>query len=238
MTAIKCAASLLAMGELEGWVLLGEVIGSPRARVETTAWLRPLVAELDDVYAGRELAPFGLTQGDEVQGLLVTTADPVLTVLHSALREGTRPIRWVCVRGAVDAGEGTAPQRTGPAFLTAREAIEAARAGHERLVVRSGRADSDELLNGMAPALAELLHALTARQKVVARLALVDGLRQSEVAERLKVRRATISVAFARAKVMPVARLAAAIRKACASAPEGATTPDTTPQDEPAPEPA
>jgi DNA-binding CsgD family transcriptional regulator len=97
-------------------------------------------------------------------------------------------------------------------------AIEAARAGRERLVIRTGRADADELLDGMAPAMAELLGTLTARQKVVARMALVDGLRQSEIAERLKVRRATISVSFARARVTPLARLASAIRKTCASA--------------------
>lgn len=212
------------MEELQGWVLFGDVVGSRRARVEAAAWLRALVTELDDVYGVQRLAPFGFTQGDEVQGLLIATADPMLAVLHAALRDGERPIRWVCIRGAVDAGEGPATQRTGPAFLAARSAIEDARAGHERLVIRVGRADADELLAGMTPAMAELLQALTARQKVVARLALMDGLRQSEVAERLKVRRATISVSFARANVLPLARLADAIRRTCASTIGGAAS--------------
>lgn len=215
------------MEESEGWVLFGDVVGSRRARVEAAAWLRSLVAELDEVYGREKLAPFGFTQGDEVQGLLVATADPLLAVLHAALREGPRPIRWVCIRGAVDPGEGPATQRTGPAFVAARSAIEAARAGHERLVIRIGRAEADELLGGMTPAMAELLQALTSRQKVVARLALIDGLRQSEVAERLKVRRATISVSFARAKVLPLARLAGAIRRAYAS-PLDRATPEAT----------
>jgi putative intracellular protease/amidase len=208
------------MEEAEAWVLIGDVVESRGARVEAPVWLRSLVTELDDVYGDQKLASFGFTQGTEVQGLLVATADPLLAVLHAGLREVPRPIRWVCVRGAVDTGDGPAAQRTGPAFLAARQAIEAARAGHERLVIRIGRADADELLDGMTPAMADLLQALTTRQKVVARLALVDGLRQSEVAERLKVRRATISVSFARAKVMPLARLAAAIRKVYASAPD------------------
>jgi predicted DNA-binding protein (UPF0251 family) len=47
----------------------------------------------------------------------------------------------------------------------------------------------------------------------VARLALLDGLRQSEVAERLGVRRATISVSFGRARIQSLAGLVAAIRR-------------------------
>ncbi|MGZ6267394.1 MAG: hypothetical protein ACXWM8_04015 [Candidatus Limnocylindrales bacterium] len=216
MTATIATDSVQHMEEAEAWVLLGSLAESRRSRFEAAVWLRTLVAELDDAYGDRRLAPFGFTQGQEVQGLLDAGADPLIAVLRSALGEGPRPIRWVCIRGPVDPGEGSATQRTGSAFLAARAAIEAARAGHERLVIRIGRADADELLDGMAPALADLLYALTARQKAVARLALIDGLRQSEVAERLKVRRATISVSFARAKVIPLARLAAAIRKACA----------------------
>jgi DNA-directed RNA polymerase specialized sigma24 family protein len=118
----------------------------------------------------------------------------------------------------VDRGEGPATQRTGQAFLAARETIEAARSGHERLVVRTGRSDVDELLADMTPALVDLLEGLTARQRAVARLALIEGLRQSEVAERLGVRRATISVSFGRAKVQSVQRLVAAIWRIYASA--------------------
>ena len=206
------------MEELPALVLLGDVIGSRKDRAGSTAWLRVLVAELDDAYGDRRLAPFDFTQGDELQGLLVAEADPLVAVLHAALGQAARPIRWVCVRGAVDAGEGPATQRTGQAFLAAREAIAAARHGQERLVVRTGRSDVDELLAEMTPALADLLEGLTARQRAVARLALIDGLRQSEVAEKLGVRRATISVSFGRAKVQSVQRLAAAIRRGYASA--------------------
>jgi DNA-binding NarL/FixJ family response regulator len=85
----------------------------------------------------------------------------------------------------------------------------------------------DELLADMTPALVDLLEGLTARQRAVARLALIEGLRQSEVAERLGVRRATISVSFGRAKVLTVARLIVAIRRVYSSAgpadPKGAT---------------
>jgi RNA polymerase sigma factor (sigma-70 family) len=204
--------------ELQGLVLFGDVVDSRRNASEAADWLRHLVDELDEAYGEQRIAPFGFTQGDELQGLLVAGADPLVAVLRAALGPSARPIRWVCVRGGVDPGEGPATQRTGEVFLAAREMIEEARSGHERLVVRTGRPDVDELLAGMTPALADLLEALTPRQRDVARLALIEGLRQSEVAERLGVRRATISVSFGRARVQSVQRLVAAIRKVYSSA--------------------
>ena len=207
------------MDSMPGLVLFGDVIGSRKDRPGSAAWLRDLVSELDDAYGGQRLAPFGFTQGDELQGLLEPPADPLVAVLRAALGPAARPIRWVCIAGPVDPGEGPATQRTGPAFLSAREALESARAGHDRLVIRTGRPDADELLAGMTPALADLLGDLTARQRVVVRLALIDGLRQSDVAERLGVRRATISVSFARARVHTLGRLVVAMRNVYQLAP-------------------
>ena len=53
---------------------------------------------------------------------------------------------------------------------------------------------------------AELLDDLTDRQRVIARLILVEGLRRSEAAERLGVSRATVSVAADRAHVRSIGR--------------------------------
>ena len=75
----------------------------------------------------------------------------------------------------------------------------------------------DELLAYLCPALADLLDALTGRQRLVARLALIDDLRQSEVADRLSVRRATISVSFSRARIRSLQRLVAGIRRVYSS---------------------
>ena len=206
------------MDEVQGLVLFGDVVGSRKDSRGSTAWLRDLVSELDEAYGEQRLAPFEFTQGDELQGLLSADADPLAAVLRAALGPAARPIRWACIEGPVDAGEGPATQRTGPAFVAARDASEAARAGHDRLVIRTGRAEADELLAGMTPALVDLIEGLTPRQRVVTRLALIDGLRQSEVADRLGVRRATISVSFGRAKVQTLQRLVAAIRKVYSSA--------------------
>jgi DNA-directed RNA polymerase specialized sigma24 family protein len=77
----------------------------------------------------------------------------------------------------------------------------------------------DELLADLCPALADLLEDLTGRQRLVARLALIDDLRQSEVADRLHVRRATISVSFSRARIRSLQRLVAGVRRVYATGP-------------------
>jgi hypothetical protein len=203
-------------------VLFGDVVGSRRDSVGSTAWLRDLVAQLDDEYAGSRLAPFGFTQGDELQGLLAPEADPMKAVLLAALGPEQRHMRWVAFRGSIDvdpaAGDAPATERTGPAFVAARETIATARAGRDKLVIVTGQPDVDELLADLCPALADLLEDLTGRQRIVARLALIDDLRQSEVADRLRVRRATISVSFSRARIRSLQRLVAGIRRVYSSA--------------------
>jgi RNA polymerase sigma factor (sigma-70 family) len=76
----------------------------------------------------------------------------------------------------------------------------------------TGKEPADTLLADLAPVLAELLRGLSPRQRTVARLALLEGLRQAEVAERLGVSRATVSVTYGRAGVRSIERLAAAVR--------------------------
>lgn len=202
------------MTETRGLILFGDVVASRRDSVASTAWLRELVAELDAAYGPDRLAPFGFTQGDELQGLLAPGADPLTAVLRAALEPGEWRMRWAAVLGEVDpdatGGKAPATERTGPGFVAARSAI--AEAGHERLVIRTGRTDVDALLADLTPALMDMLDGLTRRQRTVARLALIEDLRQSEVADRLHVRRATISVSFNRARVRPLQRLVAGIR--------------------------
>jgi DNA-directed RNA polymerase specialized sigma24 family protein len=91
----------------------------------------------------------------------------------------------------------------------------------------TGQAEVDALLADLAPALVDLLDGLTPRQRVVARLALIEDLRQSEVADRLRVRRATISVSFSRARVRSLQRLVAGIRRVYTSGFGDPLRPDT-----------
>jgi DNA-binding CsgD family transcriptional regulator len=204
-----------------GIVMFGDVVASRKDAAGSAEWLRWLVGELDERYGDKRIAPFGFTQGDELQGLLRIDADPLTAILVAALAPGTHPIRWAIVHGGIHAGRGPATERTGDAFLKAREVVTTARTSHDRIVIITGDGYADDLLADLTPALSDLLDSLTIRQREIAHLALIDGLRQSEVAERLNVRRATISVAFGRARARSIQHLVDGIRKVYASAFQG-----------------
>jgi DNA-binding CsgD family transcriptional regulator len=204
-------------------VLFGDVIRSRRNATGSTTWLRTLTAELGGVWpADARLAPFEFTQGDELQGLLAPTADPLLAVLHASLHPERHPMRWVVVAGEIDPGTGPATQRTGPAFLRARDRLAEASKRGDNLVMSSGDPHTDSLLDRLAPLLAELLGDLTERQVAIGRLLLIEGLRQSEVADRLHVSRATVSVAMHRAHIRSITRLASSLRELFAAGQEAA----------------
>jgi hypothetical protein len=194
-------------------VLFGDVIRSRRDARSATAWLRTLVADLDAAYPSSErLARFEFTQGDEIQGLLAPGVDPLRAVLRAALHPERIEMRWVIVRGDVDPGRGPATQRSGAAFIAARERLVTAAARRERLAVVTGDGAVDGLLDGITPLFGDLLAELTARQREIAWLLLVDGLRRADVAERLGVSRATISVAADRAHLRALGDVAGVIR--------------------------
>ena len=194
-------------------VVFGDVIRSRRDSPAATAWLRTLRADLlAAVPPDERLAPFEFTQGDELQGLLAPNADPIAVILRASLHDASRPMRWVVVAGAVDPGDGPATQRSGPAFVAARERLATAVTRRELLSVVSGDPATDDLLDGLAPLLGELLAELTPRQRQIAWLLIVEGLRRSDAAERLGVSRATVSVAADRAHLRSLADLARVIR--------------------------
>jgi hypothetical protein len=207
----------MSAGPIFGIVLFGDVVRSRERSAASTAWLERLCARLDDAYGERRLAPFEFTQGDEIQGLLGSDADPFLAILDATLRPRRGPdaaarMRWAIAAGRVDPGHGPATRRTGPAFLLARETLERAVKAKDGLRCLSGDPRADELLADTAPVLAAIIDGMTDRQRDIARLALVDGLRQSEIAERLDVAPPTISVSHARGGVRNVKRLANAVR--------------------------
>jgi hypothetical protein len=200
-------------------VLFGDVIRSRRDARAATAWLRVLAADLSAAYPARDrLAPFEFTQGDELQGLIARTADPLVAVLRAALHPDRVPMRWVVIAGEIDPGHGPATQRSGPAFITARERLGTAAVRRETLAVVSGDPAVDHLLDGLAPLLGDLLADLTTRQREIAWPILVEGLRRSDAAERLGVSRATISVAADRAHLRGIGELARVVRTLLAPA--------------------
>lgn len=198
-------------GPAIGIVMFGDVIESRRSGGRAAGGLRALAGELDAAYAEERLARFGFTQGDELQGLLVPTADPFRAVLLAALRPEPIALRWSIAGGPVDPGSGPATERSGPAFVLAREALTQARARRDDLVATTGDPDADALLDDVAPLLAVLLGDLSERQRLLARLLLVERLRKAEAAERLGVSRATVSVLADRGRVREIERLARAL---------------------------
>jgi predicted DNA-binding protein (UPF0251 family) len=191
-----------------GTVLFGDVVES-RRDPGSTAWLRALRTELDAAFPrARRLAPFAFTQGDELQGLLASDEDPFVAVMRAALEPDARSLRWAIVWGEVEPGTGPATERTGPAFRAARDVLAELRTRRDGLKAVTGDPAADALLDDLGPLLAELLDRLTARQREVGRLLLIDQLRQSEAAGRLGVSRATVSVMVDRAGIRHLQRLA------------------------------
>ena len=205
-------SAVSAAPEGRGIVILADVIGSRRQPGAAAAWLRRLAGEFDELYGAQRLARFAFTQGDELQGLLQQDADPLRAVLTGTLDEDRMPMRWVVVAGAVEEGTGPATERSGPAFFAARELIGGAPRVRDGLTMRTGAEPADRLLADVAPVLAEMLAELSPRQRTIARLALLEGLRQADVADRLDVSRATVSVTWGRARVRSLGRLADATR--------------------------
>lgn len=200
--------------ETHGIVLFGDVVDS-RSDPGASAFLRSLRAELEAAYPpGARLAPFGFTQGDELQGLLALDADPFVAIVRAGLRHDARAMRWAVVVGSIDAGRGPATERTGPAFHAARDLLARAKGQRDGLLVLTGDVATDALLDDLAPLLSAMLDDLTARQREVGRLLLVDGLRRIDAAERLGISRATVSVIAERGRLRRVAGLARALTAA------------------------
>ena len=202
-----------ATGTDRAVVLFGDVVASRRDPEGSSAWLRTLCGALEEAFPPTDrVASFGFTQGDELQGLLAPTADPFRAVLVGALHEEARPMRWSIALGDVAPGTGPATERAGEAFLRARAGLVEAKLHREGLLVTTGEPGADRLLADLAPLLAELLAELTPSQARIARLMLVDDLRQADVADELGVSRATVSVAHARGHIRSIGRLLDALQ--------------------------
>jgi hypothetical protein len=212
--------------ESEGWVIVAEMAGGRRSRAVAPAWPAALAAGLNDRDPGRLLRPFDVATDGLLVGALGPGADPAALLVEAALAGVAARVRWAAALGHVEAGRGPSPEPVGPAAAAARTALAAGRQHRDLVSIVTGRPHADLLLAGMAAALGDLLATMTPRQKEVARLALVDGLRQADVADRLRIRRATVSVSFARARIATLERLLAAIGAVCATLDgEGAVPP-------------
>ncbi len=206
-----------AVREERGIAVIGERVGQGIGGTVPPPDLRALAAALDAAYADGRLAGFAVTDGRLI-GILRPDADGLGVVMVAGLRVGDLRLRWALVEGELEpAGDGPSPRADG-LVADARRTFELARLRRERLVIRTGEPGADRLLDGIAPLLGELLDDLTDRQRIVARLLLLDGRRQADAADALGVSRATISVLVGRGRIRSIERLADSIRAIVAAA--------------------
>ena len=143
----------------------------PPRRARLQADLRRALGELNRTYRHDLAAGFGITQGDELQCLLVSS-QRVWEIAH-AIRYRFADADWVvgCGRGTVTtslaAGKLTAPEVDGPCFHAARAAVETAK--RERLLFAfQGFGDADRMLAGFAGYYSALYWSWTGRQRQAA----------------------------------------------------------------------
>ena len=143
----------------------------PARRARLQADLRASLGELNRRYRLDLAARFGVTQGDELQCLLVSTAR-VWDVTH-AIRRRFGAVDWVigCGRGTVTTdlagGRLNAPEVDGPCFHEARAAVDAAK--RERLLFAfRGFGAAEPRLNGCASYYSALYWSWTRRQREAA----------------------------------------------------------------------
>ena len=182
------------------------------------------VPELLVALAGIDvLAPFERTVGDEVQGVPADAA-AALAAVRIALAEGGWHVGLGAGAGVLGT-DGTARGGSGPAFLTAREAVEAAKRARTSVAVRAAHAPEKA---AQAQALLRLIGALglgrSAGQREVAALA-AQGMTGRQIAEKLGVSEQAVSkrrLASAFDEEVEAQPLAAALVEALSPEPEGA----------------
>lgn len=195
-----------------GTVLVADVVASRTDPGQSVRWLRTLGTALDELYGDQRLARFDFTQGDELQGLIRTDADPFRAIRLAMLHPRAMPTRWVAQAGRIHPGSGPATQRTGDAFVAARALLGEVRRQRVSLLAATGDPRADRLLEAVTPVLGLLIGDLTDRQRTVAWSLLVEGKRQAEVADALDIRRATVSIMASRGRIDAIERLFTASR--------------------------
>ncbi len=198
------------MSALTGFVLVAErPTPKPGLRAPDLA---TVATEINELYEDTELVfPFRATSSNCIEGRLGPGADPLAAILLGTLAAGPE-LHWTVVADS--------KQRTDEPSADRRGGVQPRAGG--RAVVRTGSDHEDRLLEDLLPALFDQLDELTERQRTVVRLALVDGLRQSQVAARLGVKRATVSISFERSHVGSLNRFVSALRRIMLGV-EGAT---------------
>jgi hypothetical protein len=183
------------------FVITADQVGSRR----TADLVAGALTDIQGALGPRLALPADRTAGDELQAV-TSDARTALELVLRLSREG----RWSvgCGIGAVDGLAESTRASTGPAFVAARDAVEAAKKSRTRLSVRGG---VDSLGSAAIEPLADLLLLLRARRSEpgweLADL-LGTGLTQADAAQQLGI---TPQAASQRARAAEIAAEAAAV---------------------------
>ncbi|WP_394551695.1 DNA-binding protein [Agromyces sp. MMS24-JH15] len=119
------------------YVITADQVDSRRGRDLAAA----LIERIDAAHGASLLLPPDQTAGDEVQ-VLVASAGTALDVVLEATRDGNWSV-GLGVGGIRAPLPDAVRKATGPAFIAAREAVEAAKRAEGRIAVRTGAPDPD-----------------------------------------------------------------------------------------------
>jgi hypothetical protein len=151
--------------------------------------------KLNDEFHSAMRLPFARTAGDEMQALL-TDSDALLELVLPSLDSGTW---WVGIGlGGPNLLGDTARDSRGPAFTSARAAVEEAKRRPWRCSVQGDPSWAAAALDGCIAMLERIRTDRTERASELVALAL-SGARQSEIAERLGISRQAVSKQLRRA---------------------------------------
>lgn len=218
--------------EGRGVVVAVAAAGASAGPAAIPGWLRDLAAALEHACGELLGSPFAQLDGGNLAAQLAAGADPLEAFLRGTLRQAERApraavhLRWAIAAGPVPIAHAAADEGHA-AIDVAVAALANGQRDRAGLVIRSGHPGADRLLADVAPVVAEMVELLTPRQRDVARLMLVDGLRQAEAAERLGIARSTVGVIAARARIRSMERLIDAARTVFAAGLADARAPRT-----------
>lgn len=193
------------------YALIGDIIGSkrltPEQRAEAQAKLSAALQQVGTERSEEVAAKFIITLGDEFQGLMHGTGDPVsaaLAVLH-ALRPYEIRIAVGCGDIVTPINREAAIGADGPAFHNARRMIEAMKPRHgARLRFALPDADTEDCVNTVSALCDRLLITCTDKQEELVYAMLTsritgEKLTQTELARAAGVGQSTVNSQLASA---------------------------------------
>jgi hypothetical protein len=161
-------------GQIRAIVVDGDVIGS-RNIPNNVERLDKLCVTLNQSLAGEVKADFKRTKGDEIQGLLQFSSNPLKAYLRCALVANRLPMRWALVSGLVNIPTGPATDGDGEAYVRASSLLDSMRNSGELLHIETGDVNFDHRLAVFAPWIGDWVANLTDQQRAVLEVHLISA---------------------------------------------------------------